>query len=565
MSFTLRPYQEAGASAGVDFLRDDSQEGGGLIVAPTGCHAAGTKILMADGTTERVEDIPVGDLVMGPDYEHRTVLQLHTGADVMYAVHARYNKSKLFPFVVNAGHILHLLDWSIGETENIAMSEFARFSKHKQERYRLVRRISPTVTTYPQFSIERLEPSTYHGFTLDGDQLYLTKDRVVHHNSGKSLYIAAIASRLNEPTLIFQPSKEILQQNFQKMVSFGYRPEVFSASAGRKRIAPITFATIGTAVKRPELFRDFRHVIIDECHLASIQSQKADSDTMYKRFLDEMHQPRVLGLTATPYRLYGSRLGSELRFLTRIKGGLFRHMVHYTQVKELFDSGYLSKLEYFRHKGIDLTKLQFNSTGTDYTDESVRLAMQAGGLEGKVVNMCMRLLAHGRRGIIVFVRFIDQARLIAETIPGAAYVTGETPRRERDAIFTGFRSAKIKVLVNVGVAEIGFDYPELDTVILASPTASLAKYYQRVGRVLRPHPSKTSAYVVDMAGLVDRFGEIENLHIHEQNGKHRIYTIDKRRNVPKPLTNVLLDKFGNAFTPRPKPNKYALPERASSW
>lgn len=384
--------------------------------------------------------------------------------------------------------------------------------------------------------------------------------------SGKSLYIAAIADELNEPTLVFQPSKEILQQNFAKMVAFGHNPEVYSASAGRKKIAPITFATIGSVYKKPELFKGFKNIIIDECHLASINQNDKGDDPMYKKFFAALGNPRVLGLTATPYRLYGSRFGSELRFLTRIKGGLFKHLVHYTQVKDLEDEGFLSPIEYFRHKGIDLSKLQFNSAGTDYTEASVRLAMQAGGFEGKVVNMCLRLTKAGRRGILVFTKFVAEAELIAKTIPGAQFVSGETPPAERDQILKDFKSGKTKVLVNVGVLIVGFDYPELDTVILAGPTASLSRYYQMVGRVIRPHSSKQMAWVLDMCGLVDRFGPVNELLLEIKNGLPEYTGVSKQTGKRKTLTNVVLDKYGEPYRFKPKtPARYELPRTSRSW
>lgn len=64
-------------------------------------------------------------------------------------------------------------------------------------------------------------------------------------------------------------------------------------------------------------------------------------------------------------------------------------------------------------------------------------------------------------------------------------VCGETPPKEREAIIERFRNGQTKVLVNSQILVVGFDYPELDTVVYAKPTRSLAQYYQVVGRLLR--------------------------------------------------------------------------------
>ena len=50
-----------------DSKADSKTDGNPLIVLPTGCHAPGTGILMFDGTIKNIEDILVGDFVMGPD------------------------------------------------------------------------------------------------------------------------------------------------------------------------------------------------------------------------------------------------------------------------------------------------------------------------------------------------------------------------------------------------------------------------------------------------------------------------------------------------------------------
>nr|DAQ35880.1 MAG TPA: Chromatin remodeling complex ATPase [Caudoviricetes sp.] len=120
---------------------------------------------------------------------------------------------------------------------------------------------------------------------------------VLPTGAGKSLVIADIASRLEGHTLVFQPSKEILEQNYMKLCSYGVLDcSIYSASFGRKEISRVTFATIGSVKNHPELFQHFRNIIIDECHLVN------PKEGMYKEFLT-MLRCKVLGLTATPYRL----------------------------------------------------------------------------------------------------------------------------------------------------------------------------------------------------------------------------------------------------------------------
>ena len=84
---------------------------------------------------------------------------------------------------------------------------------------------------------------------------------------GKSLIIAWLLEKLEWHTIVFQPSKEILEQNYEKFVSFYGDSDVwiYSASMGTKEIAKVTFATIGSVKNKMEDFKHFDNVIIDEC------------------------------------------------------------------------------------------------------------------------------------------------------------------------------------------------------------------------------------------------------------------------------------------------------------
>jgi len=60
---------------------------------------------------------------------------------------------------------------------------------------------------------------------------------------------------------------------------------------------------------------------------------------------------------------------------------------------------------------------------------------------------------------------------------------------------------------------LGFDFPELETVIIARPTMSLALYYQMIGRSIRIHPNKSTAWIVDLCDNYRKFGRVEDLKL----------------------------------------------------
>lgn len=93
--FTMYPYQEQA----LDKLLEIKH--GGVEI---GCHARGERVLMYDGTLRAVEDVVVGDLLMGPDSQPRCVEELRRGRDTMYEIET-VNGQKM---KVNGNHILAL-------------------------------------------------------------------------------------------------------------------------------------------------------------------------------------------------------------------------------------------------------------------------------------------------------------------------------------------------------------------------------------------------------------------------------------------------------------------------
>lgn len=276
---------------------------------------------------------------------------------------------------------------------------------------------------------------------------------VLPTGSGKSLVLADIAARLDGRVLIFQPSKEILQQNFAKYNAIQpYDCSVYSASVGQKEISKVTFATIGSAIGHKELFQQFKYVLVDECHLVN------PKQGMYKDFFEALGDTKILGVTATPYRLSSSRnYGSMLKFITRTRPAIFKKVIYQVQISTLLDMGYLSKLDYFPMNplGWNELNLQVNTTGADYTDKSIVREYERIDFYSYLVSIVNRLLnpksGVKRKGILVFTRFLKEAEQLARTIPGCAIVSGDTPKQTRELILKQFKQGIIKVVANVGV------------------------------------------------------------------------------------------------------------------
>ena len=360
---------------------------------------------------------------------------------------------------------------------------------------------------------------------------------IIPTGGGKSWVIAAIAQRLDKPILIFCPSREIVIQNYEKMCKINPMfSSVYSASVGCKDINRITFATIGSVMNHMQDFQHFKYVMVDECHLCNARGGQ------YKTFFEAADR-QVIGLTATPYRLGRGLNGtSMLKFLTRTRPRIFDEVLYYCQISELLAKGYLADLRYFDCTQIDMSNVHTNSTGNDFDEKSLKLEYERSGFYDQLTSTTLRVLKPKnkipRKGVLVFTRFTEEAEKLTSKLQqkgiNSAIVTGETPKKEREAILEKFKDGTIKVVSNVGVLTTGFDYPALDTVILARPTKSLSLYYQMVGRAIRPFKDK-DGWIIDRGGSFRTFGKVSDLRIDlEVQGSSR-WCI---KSLGKQLTNV---------------------------
>ena len=356
---------------------------------------------------------------------------------------------------------------------------------------------------------------------------------------GKSIVIAAIAKELGEKLLVLQPSKELLEQNYNKFVTLGGTASIYSASMGSKELGDVTYATIGSIIKIAGKFRELgvTKIIIDEC-----DRYPRDKSGQLRRFVDGMTATHVLGLTATPLKLQ-TNMGdtgpfSKLVMLTnRSKHGMFfKFILHVSQIQDIVELGYWTPLEYQSYD-FDTGALVYNSSGAEYTNDSIARSYENQNIGNKIVKKIAEL--QDRKSILVAVPTIEQATNLAKRIPSAAVVHGGTPKDERKRIIEEFRNQQIRVIVQVNVLTVGFDYPELDCLITGRPTASISWWYQFVGRGTRIHDNKKDCLVVDFVGSVEKFGKVEALY-YKQDGEENweLYGENKKQITGIPMHEI---------------------------
>ncbi|MDR0231063.1 MAG: DUF3820 family protein, partial [Dysgonamonadaceae bacterium] len=222
-----------------------------------------------------------------------------------------------------------------------------------------------------------------------------------------------------------------------------------------------------------------------------------------------------LGITATPIKLQqntdlnGERFSKLVMLTSRSKkGNFFKDIIHVGQVQEMVELGFWSRLKY-NAAGFDGSMLIYNSSKSEYTEESVQRAFNANNIHAQIKQ---QLDENGnRRHILVFVPSVQEAIDFSRQYPDSAAIYGEMHKAEREKVIDDFRKGKTRVIFNVRVLSTGFDYTGIDCIIFGISTASIALYYQIVGRGTRIDPDKKDCLIIDLAGNVERFGRVEDI------------------------------------------------------
>lgn len=329
--------------------------------------------------------------------------------------------------------------------------------------------------------------------------------------AGKSVYIAYIANQLTGGVLVIQPSKELLEQNYAKFSAYGGQASIYSASLNQKNVGRVTFATIGSITKHPEKFDHVKYILIDECHLVP-----PDPGSMFMKFLTKMKGVKVIGLTATAFRLkryndpFSGEPYSQINLLPRERPRFFNRFLFITQIKELYDEKYLCPVRWIPLQWSN-GSLRYNSTGAEFSDDSMKQALSQQKIYERIPSIIKQSIDKGRKHRLVFVRNVVDAEDLARVVPNSACVSAGTNKKDREQILKDFKSGRISTVFNVGVLTVGFDFPALDCIIIARPTLSLALYIQMVGRGIRLCEGKQDCAVVDMCGNLDRFAKMEEI------------------------------------------------------
>lgn len=306
---------------------------------------------------------------------------------------------------------------------------------------------------------------------------------------GKTHIINALAEyfySLGQRVCILAHRKELLEQTGDKLnIPFGY----YSASLGEKDTESSVIIAGIQSIFNKELDK-FDVIIVDECH----HLPNSDELGRYWQFIVN-HQPcKLIGLTATPYRL-GSGLLS------------WGEIVYEASYKALLEHGYLTKITNKVKDTPDLSKVKL--VAGEYNEGLLANVMEDPELIDAAVK---NIISYGlsRNSVLIFCVNVAHAEILTQRMQenglDAAVLHGQTPQSERDAILQDFKDGKLKHLINCEILLEGFDAPNVDMIVCLRPTKSKSLWEQMLGRGVRKHQGKEDCFLLDMAGNLMEHG-----------------------------------------------------------
>lgn len=329
---------------------------------------------------------------------------------------------------------------------------------------------------------------------------------VLPTGAGKSLVIAELARLARGAVMVLAHVKELVEQNHQKYQNYGLEGRIFAAGLGRKEnVGDVIFASVQSVHRNMALFTaPISLLVIDECHRVP-----DDEHSSYRQVIQHLQQQnpsmKVLGLTATPYRLnegwlyqyhYRGRMGADApRF--------FRWCIFELPIQLLLSRGYLTPA-----RKLDCAVLSYDFSGLTATvnghfreNELDLVIDNAKRVTPQIIEQIQQF-AKARQGVMIFAATSRHAHEIFGYLPASqtALILSSTSALERAQLIQRFKDKTIKYLVNVAVLTTGFDAPHVDVIAILRPTESVSLYQQIVGRGLRLAEGKSDCLVLDYAG-----------------------------------------------------------------
>jgi superfamily II DNA or RNA helicase len=344
------------------------------------------------------------------------------------------------------------------------------------------------------FSVEFVGRGKYYGFSLDKDNLYLTEDFIVHHNSGKTICISALIQQylIENPThkvLVIQHRVELISQNHDKFKWIAPNIKTSLISAEMKDISgQVVFCMVQTLSRNMEFLDEavFNLIVIDEAHHCAA--------TTYINICEKLKEvnPAVkfYGVTATPER--GDKLSLRC---------VFNHIYQEIEVEYLISQGHLvPPRQFVTDIGLQEMMLSYaksHKSGFESYEESIFKSHHVD--YGKAYDS-WKNLSYSRKTVAFTPTISASLHIMAEFKYRGAIcemVSHFDSSEERAEKLANFENGDTQILFNTMILTEGWDCPKTSCVLLFKSESYKSTYIQMVGRGLRPYPGKEDCIIID--------------------------------------------------------------------
>lgn len=459
----LRDYQEEIIKVYMDHVQHGS--GGGILEVPCGkgkCLGIDTEILMYDGTIKKVQDICVGEKIMGDDSKPRNVLSLARGREQMYKVIPK----KGDPYIVNESHILSLKHKDDGNILDICVLDYLKLkNRDKYLGYRAHFATEKYDLTY-DISIEKLGVDDYYGFEIDGNRRFLLSDFTVTHNTVMALKIIC---NIQKKTLILVHKEFLMNQWIERIEEFVPNARVGKIQAQicdieDKDIVIGMIQTMYTKTYDQSIYDQFGLTIIDEVH-------RIGSEEFSKTLLKTI-TPYMLGISATV-----ERKDKLTKLLYMFIGPKI-----YSEKREGEDEVTVRAIDY-RSLDDEFNQVEVDFRGQTKYSTMIRKLCEYGPRSDFIVRIIGDLIKENPDGQIMILahnksilKYIYEKVTHLEIATAGYYIGG---MKQKDLQET---ETKQIVIATYAMAAEALDIKTLSRLIMATPKSDIT---QSVGRILR--------------------------------------------------------------------------------
>ena len=332
---------------------------------------------------------------------------------------------------------------------------------------------------------------------------------------------------------------ELLDQVRDRLAQFGVRATSITATEDFDLNHQVSVATIQTLINRLDTISNLSLIVVDEAHHSASPT--------YLRVLEHYTSEslKILGVTATPQRLDGR--GFDQIYDLLIPSGQIRDFI----------PEYLCDVTQRASSYPDFSTVKIDPITKDYELESSREIMSNTKEMADLVKS-FKEYCQGKKTLVFAVNTKHSqdivSRLQKESIK-IQHIDYKTPAGDRRKIIQNFKEGKLDAICNVEIFTEGFDCPEVDVVVIARPTKSLALYLQQAGRCLRPKSDGRKGLILDHAKLWLEHGLIKEKRYwslagtaefrESRNLKHKLLEAIRSKEIelPKEIEKMVMDEF----------------------